>query len=258
MIHVYWNMVEELPDREVNFLSPVEEKRLAQMRFACRRQSFLLGRWTVKRLLEVHPGCAHLPVSSITIANHAAGAPYVLMGEKELDGCISISHRENIAASALVIYPGIAVGIDLELVEERENSFVEDFFTAKESAWIDSLPVEEKSIAVTCLWSAKEAVLKALGTGLRLDSRGVVIQQSTKACRIDGWQLLDVSGTALENRVYRVWWRVRGKLVLTLAVVGKLDLAPEVENIALEHVPAPADEFSRLDEIKSHGTEVLR
>jgi 4'-phosphopantetheinyl transferase len=237
MIHVYWNLVQGLPRREVDFLSQVEKKRLSQMRFARRRQSFQLGRWAIKQLLRMHPTCADRPSASITIANHSAGGPFVQIGDRDLDGCISISHRENEAVSAMVIDPGVAVGIDLELVEERGRSFVEDFFTSKESNQIDLLPEEEKSVAVTRTWSAKEAVLKALKVGLHVDSRAVSINQSQRASRKDGWRMLDASGPALENCACRVWWRSSGQYVLTLAITAKKDFPNEFEPLLLEHVP---------------------
>jgi len=237
MVHVYWNLVQGLPSRDVDFLSPVEKKRLSQMRFARRRQSFQLGRWATKQLLQMHPACTNLPSASITIANHPAGGPYMQIGDRNLDGCISISHRENEAVSAMVIDPGMAVGIDLEVVEERGRIFVEDFFTSQESTRIDLLPEEEKPMAVTRTWSAKEAVLKAVGVGLRVDSRAVSINPSQRASSYDGWSPLDASGSALENCACRVWWRSSGQYVLTLAITAKKDFPNEFEPLLLEHVP---------------------
>jgi 4'-phosphopantetheinyl transferase len=237
MVHVYWNLVQGLPSRDVDFLSPVEKKRLSQMRFARRRQSFQLGRWATKQLLQMHPACTNLPSASITIANHPAGGPYVQTGGHEVDGCISLSHRENEAVSAMVIHSGVSVGVDLEVVEERGRDFVEDFFTSQESTQIDLLPEDERSVAVTRTWSAKEAVLKALGIGLRVDSRTVSINQSHRSIGKDGWQPLESSGPALEDHACQVWWRSLGQYVLTLAVVTKKELSAEIETIILEHIP---------------------
>jgi phosphopantetheine--protein transferase-like protein len=236
MVHIYWNLVDELPGRGVDFLSPIEKERLALMRFERRRQSFYLGRFAAKQILQVHPACANLPATSITIANHPEGGPYGKIGDCRMEGSISLSHRESEAASAMVIHPGVTVGIDLELVEERERAFVEDFFTSQESAQIDLLPEEEKFVAVTRTWSAKEAVLKALGIGLRVDSRAVTINQSQRTSGKDDWKLLDASGPALEDRVCQVWWRPWGQYVLTLAITAKKDSLTEFEPTFIERV----------------------
>lgn len=236
MIQIYWNIVDKLPGREVGFLSPIEEFRLSQMRFARRRQSFLLGRWAGKQLLRLHPECAHLPASSITIANRTEGGPYVQIGEQELDVCISLSHRENEAVSALVHQPGVTIGVDLELVEEREQGLINDFFTPQESDQINLFPLEERSLAVTLFWSAKEAVLKALGKGLRVDSRKVNIEQAQDSFRDDGWQALTASGPELENCVCRLWWRRWGQFVLTLAIVSEKSFSNGFDSIAIDRI----------------------
>ena len=225
------------PGTEVDFLSPIEEKRLSLMRFERRRESFYLGRFAAKQILRMHPACANLPATSITIANRPEGGPYVQIGYQEMDGSISLSHRECEAASAMVIHPGVTVGIDLELVEERERCFREDFFTSQESIQIESLLEEEKAIAVTRTWSAKEAVLKALGKGLRVDSRSVTINQSHCTPSEDAWRIMDASGPALENRSCRVWWQPWGHCVLTLAIAADKDFPNKFERISLEHVP---------------------
>ena len=53
----------------------------------------------------------------------------------------------------------------MEQVEAREWSFVEDFFTQSEAEYTKQLEGETRHLWSTLVWSAKEAVLKALGTG---------------------------------------------------------------------------------------------
>jgi 4'-phosphopantetheinyl transferase len=62
----------------------------------------------------------------------------------------------------------IAPGIDLERRRPRERALeiAERYFSADESAHLATLPVEQRSAAFLELWTAKEAVLKALGRGI--------------------------------------------------------------------------------------------
>lgn len=216
---IYWNFVDGLSSGVEDFLSPAEQTRLGEMRFDRRRQSFLSGRKAVKQLLHIHPACAALPSSVITVCNDPGGAPFVIVEGREIPENISISHRENAAAAALSLTPGVTVGIDLEMVEEHTDAFVEDFFTMEEAAYIHTLPEQERTEWTACAWSAKEAVLKALKVGLRVDSRSVSIFPANGNSRQKDWLPLQVSGAVLDGVYCQVWWRVIHSFVLTLAVL---------------------------------------
>jgi 4'-phosphopantetheinyl transferase len=224
----------------VDFLSPAEEERLAGMRFERRRSSFQMGRLAAKQILRLHTACAALPPTAVTVANHPAGGPYIVVDGQALSGCLSVSHREDAAVCALVVNPGVAVGIDLEMVEERTAAFVDDFFTKEEACHVISLPEVERAAWVTRVWSAKEAVLKALGVGLHVDSRTVSVFPREDATWKDGWQPLGAAGSALKGRACRVWWRPWGGYVLTLAVMVDQKILPEFDTIILQQALLPA------------------
>ena len=118
------------------------------------------------------------------------------------------------------------VGCDLEYIETREPSFVRGFFTEEEMAAFAATTHPDE--LVTAIWSAKESVLKAIRTGLRVDTRRIT-------CRIDPgqspqtWTPLEVS---LEPKLaaeqpgsWSAWWRVSGEFVLTMALHEPADLA---------------------------------
>src|SRR5262249_19674632 len=74
---------------------------------------------------------------------------------------VSIAHKGDVAvAMACEQRP---VGIDIERIEARGNSFAEISFTPDELRLVQDEPRDE---AMTRLWSAKEAAAKAAGTGL--------------------------------------------------------------------------------------------
>jgi phosphopantetheinyl transferase len=241
---VFWNLVKGHSGGEERLLSPAEADRLVGMRFALRRNSFLLGRRAAKQLLRLHPACGGLPPTAITVANHPAGGPFAVVDGRELPCSLSISHCSDAAVCALVIPAGVSVGIDLEAVEDRSSAFVQDFFTAEEASYVAALAETEQAAWVTRVWSAKEAVLKASGVGLRVDSRSVSIFASAGGQRKDGWQPLHAAGPALEGRACRVWWRPSGEQVITLVVLADAGALLESESIFLqqvsEMVPNPA------------------
>lgn len=74
---------------------------------------------------------------------------------------------------------------------------------------------------VTLAWSAKEAVLKALGTGLRVDTRKVEIGRPSKIeCGgLSCWRPLAVRSALFEDGGCWLWWRRQGEFVMTLAAL---------------------------------------
>jgi 4'-phosphopantetheinyl transferase len=123
------------------------------------------------------------------------------------------SHSGDQALVALA--RGLAPGIDLERRRARANALqiAQRFFTAEEAAWLGTLEEAERCTAFLELWTAREAVLKALGRGLafgldrlafRREAGGLVLQ------RLDGedpaaWQLrrLDVGDDAFAALAWR-------------------------------------------------------
>src|SRR3546814_6405959 len=61
----------------------------------------------------------------------------------------------------------IVPGIDLERQRPRARALeiAERYFSADEAAALAALPAADRSVAFLELWTAKEAVLKALGRG---------------------------------------------------------------------------------------------
>jgi 4'-phosphopantetheinyl transferase len=88
------------------------------------------------------------------------------------------SHSGDIIAMTL---GDVQVGIDVEEVPERPLFDYKSLCTQDELAWIQhqlrSELLSEKEAFIR-IWSAKEAVLKAIGTGLSTDPRNVAIQNN--------------------------------------------------------------------------------
>lgn len=70
--------------------------------------------------------------------------------------------------AAVVLAGGLAPGIDIERLDERANALrlAQRYFHPAEIASLAALPTPARSRAFLELWTAKEAVLKAMGRGL--------------------------------------------------------------------------------------------
>jgi len=192
------------------WLTPAEAERAAGLHYPKRRTEYLLRRFTAKHAVAA---VARLPtdpagLARIEVGNQASGAPYVHVDGAPAGLEVSITDR---AGWAVCLVADVPVGCDLELVEPRSPAFVRDYLTAAEQVYVAGHP--EPHAAANLLWSAKESALKVLRTGLRRDSRDVVV--TVHDGRSPGWAPLrvDVAG----GRTLSGWWRRDGRFVLTVA-----------------------------------------
>jgi 4'-phosphopantetheinyl transferase len=202
-------------------LSEQEMKHFVAMRFQKRREEWLLGRLAVKSLLrQTMPELETVRDHRLTVANHDEGAPYVLLDGKQLRVVVSLSHRAKRAVAAVSLEPEIGLGIDLEWVEVRAASFYTDYFTAGELELLNQSVPEAYQQVGTILWSAKEAMLKALGKGLRLDTRSVEVLRIANYMGQYGWFPLEIHAPAMPQTIWRGFWRPLEGYVCTLAFTG--------------------------------------
>lgn len=216
----------DLPAHD-DWLSSDEAVVLSRMRFAKRRADWRLGRWTAKRAAAAYLNLAgdRHALREIEVRPAPSGVPELFIANRPAAVTISLSHRAGSAVCAIA-KGGARLGCDLELIEPRGDGFVADYFTGVEQTLIASGPEEDRFRLVTVLWSAKESALKALGEGLRLDSRCVVVtfdphtdhENKAAALRkysgLNGWRPLQVCYAG--DEVFRGWWQSAGQLVRTL------------------------------------------
>jgi 4'-phosphopantetheinyl transferase len=257
MIQVYWlEQAEADIPVENGWLAAGESARLESFRFPKRRTDWLLGRWTAKNAVAIH---LNLPLETESLANieirqSPSGAPEVLIANQTAPVVISLSHRAGRSICA-VAPSGEAMGCDLELVEPRSDAFIADYFVPEEQAWVASASKTDRPWVLALLWSAKESALKALGTGLRLDTRCVSVSPTEPAphqtnqsparggewltgdehSRVRGsWRPLWVRHQA--GQVFHGWWSRGGRFLRTAVT-----LSPSPEPILLATQGQPAN-----------------
>lgn len=202
----------------VGLLGPLELEKYSRFKLIKRKTEWLAGRLAAKDLLrEVAPSARNLSVAEIQILSADDGSPTIRLDHTGEDcGRLSITHSNDLVACAYssADHP---IGIDLEKIEQRGEEFVADYFTPGEQYQIlQSTPVQ-RAFRSTLLWSAKEAVLKALSTGLRMDTRSIEFDCPNHLAD-DGWQPLVMRLNQPQIKNLRLLWRREEFFVLTICL----------------------------------------
>lgn len=229
MIHWLTQSYTELPEsieavKNGGYLSEAEYRRLSLLRTNKRRKDWLLGRWTAKRLLQTviwEKDGITLPLDMIMITNKADGVSDYQLPIANHQYSISISHSSNNALVAIIEKPDIPVGADMKLITPRPSGFAESFFTKAELALGEGLVGKSRTVWETAVWSAKEAVLKALHLAWSVDTQAI-------SCLIEPVNHLpqtwlpfaikcDNGRLPAADPTLTGWWRVEDDFVLTIA-----------------------------------------
>ncbi len=192
-------------------LTAAERARFDALHVPRRRAEWLLGRTAAKSVVaqalrDAIPRA--WPPEALEIASAPSGMPFARLAPEaepvagfapgdRLPVTITISHTAGhalCAAAWTAPSPGEAplpraLGVDLALVEHRSPGFVETFFTDGEQRWVHAAPWWERDVRANLVWCAKEAVLKALGLGLTVDTRALELRADAGAADPAEWPL---------------------------------------------------------------------
>ncbi len=147
--------------RWIEVLDAEERERARALRTVPQQEAFVAAHALVRTALSAREP---RPPEAWRLLHSALGQPAVAGSSTGLR--FSLTHAGPRAAVA--VGTGAAIGLDLEAVRSGRDPLplARRFFSAPEAEWLGSLPGAERPSAFAMLWTAKEAVLKARGSGL--------------------------------------------------------------------------------------------
>lgn len=163
------------PHTAENICSPAELARYHSLP-DIKQTAWLLGRLAAKEAIQ-HFHKSSLSRSAIEIFNHATGAPDYRLDTTLEPGRLSLSHTTSIGVAAITDNSR-KIGIDVEHVRNWDPKTITSFTTEAERQNLEAVSPTKRNLQATILWSAKEAYLKLLGTGLTRHPRTVEITVS--------------------------------------------------------------------------------
>ena len=206
---------------------PEEEARQASnYRFAKDLREFVVRRAVLRQLLAGYSGRR----AAELLFDFRAGGKPALRNMEDLH--FTMSHASDLAVLAIARNP---VGIDLEHVQKDlfgqtpfGQALIEQCLSDREQCYVRALPAGERNRALYRCWTRKEAVLKAVGTGLLYPPQQLsVIGETKRTC-----------GVSLFNRN----WLIR-QVAAPRGYVAALAMEEPTRRIACRSRKFPANTF---------------
>lgn len=144
-------------------LSNDEIARANRFRFEIHRQRFIVARGILRLLLGHY---LEIAPNNIKFQYSDRGKPFLAGSKQDSSLQFNISHSQAYALYGFTYnHP---IGVDLEYTRNTPDAvkIARRFFSQEESKLIEEASDEERAIKFCQLWTAKEAYLKAVGTGL--------------------------------------------------------------------------------------------
>lgn len=161
-VHIWSTDLTLNPDAEnIKFLqlNEEEQKRALQFKLPLHKTRFIAAHAALRSILSRY---LNQTPETVSFAHNAFKKPFL---NDHPEVTFNLSHSHNIALIALT--RDNEVGVDVEMISDKFNpKLVERYFHPEEIAQFDHLSGNDKATAFFQLWTRKEALLKAAGTGL--------------------------------------------------------------------------------------------
>jgi len=175
-------------------LSEEEQRRVERFRFVRHRRRFTVARTSLRTILARILGCRP---EEVRFVYNQWGKPDLAQSCNHLKLKFNISRSHEIAL--LVISRDREVGIDIEWLLQHPGDFdtlAKRFFAPEEYKQLRLLPESERLEGFFRFWTRKEALVKAVGTGLTIPLKQIIVNLNDQPIRLHrnqreqlGWYL---------------------------------------------------------------------
>lgn len=157
--------VSKVRGMKIDWLHPSEEAYYRSLWASKRQDSYLSGRFAAKHAVSEWVG--GMSFNDIAIQPGIFGQPIVIAnGYSNIQ--VSITHCDD-GAAALAFDESLLLGIDMEQIRPDRLAVLLSQLTDREHETVKRLPYV-KEASLTMIWSVKEALSKALKTGLTVSA----------------------------------------------------------------------------------------
>ena len=161
-IHVWQSTLENCPDH-LYTLSTDERNKAERFRNPANQHRYMASHSILRFILAKYSGC---DAAALQFETNTYGKPFLANYNEKYKIHFNMTHSENRACYIISINK--EVGIDIEYIKEKFDwsNIASSFFSSQEVLQVKSLPLVDQVQAFYSLWTRREALLKAYGTGL--------------------------------------------------------------------------------------------
>ncbi len=165
-VWTWWVDLDITPERAhelTSVLNEDERTRAARYRFEVHRRRFIACRAALRRILAES---LSIDPSDVAFRYDEHGRPELAAPLDRHGLRFNVSHSDRLGLIAVV--RGQRIGVDVERIRELRDleRIAERTFSERENAALRRLPASQVEAAFFRCWTRKEAVVKALGTGI--------------------------------------------------------------------------------------------
>jgi len=162
-----WRISTQLDGRQLahfeSVLSARQRERAARLKVDDKRTQYIIAQGLTRRILG---RATAVPAEAIEFTRGPKGKPYLGNASAEADIQFNMTHTSHMALIAVTRQREI--GIDIERIRQNLawEKLARRYFSAREQEAFCAQPPDTRLRAFFVCWTRKEAILKAIGTGL--------------------------------------------------------------------------------------------
>lgn len=189
-IHL-WRADLDRDDADPACLNDDERARAARFRTTELTRRFTAGRVFLRQTLALYLDCT--PEALIFTYG-----PFGKPGLERAPFEFNLSHSQNLAVLAVARE---TVGVDIEHPDPDADllGMARQVMSPEELQAFEALPAPDQPPAFYALWTAKEALIKALGTGFSRDARTLHVGWGDRLEVSDGWRAFQLQALGLST-----------------------------------------------------------
>ena len=166
IVHVDLTPHEDREAHAISWLDEKEQDRQRRYRYDRPRREFALCRAALRSILCSRLGCGN---ERLAFGASEHGKPFALVNGTEAPVSFNVSHSGKHGLIALAPQGRLGVDVEERVTRIDLDGMSEIVFGPGEQADFASVGGREKFDLFFTLWTLKEALIKALGTGFSLD-----------------------------------------------------------------------------------------
>lgn len=199
-------------------LSDDEIEKSSKFYFKFDSDTYISSRGVLRELISTY---LKIPPKTIYFNYNQYGKPYL----KDSTLQFNISHSRNCILLAFTYDSPIGVDVEYCKMDVDFLAIAQDFFSNEEYKKLLSLPLDEKKLGFYRCWTRKEAILKAMGTGLSFSTKQIEVT------------LLPFEEVDIVNLDHNIPWEVSWDLLEIFPqkdYIGAVAVGKKINNVFLQ------------------------